>query len=249
MSERPGAGIQDSGFGTRNSEPGTRNPAPAYPKQIALDGPAGAGKSTVAKGVARALGFTYVDTGAMYRAIALKVRRTSSPESCWGALAEHAGIRFQHDPDGQRTILDGDDVEDAIRSPEISDWSSRVSADPRVRTALTTQMKRMAETVNVVMEGRDIGTVVLPHATLKIFLNAPAEERARRRTAELIARGKEADYDTVLAGIRERDKRDCTRADAPLTIAGDAVEVDTGGLTPDEVVRKIVGLAKERGCK
>jgi cytidylate kinase len=185
----------------------------------------------------------------MYRAIALKVRRASCPESGWGALTEKAVISFRRGPDGQRTILDGEDVEDAIRAPEISDWSSRVSADPRVRTALTAQMKRIAETADVVMEGRDIGSVVLPHATLKVFLNAPAGERARRRTAELIARGKEADYDKVLADILERDERDCTRADAPLTLAADAVEVDTGGLSADEVVRKIVGLAEERGCK
>jgi cytidylate kinase len=199
--------------------------------------------------VARSLGFTYVDTGAMYRAIALKVLRQSAEEAEWGSIALAACIRFERGADGQRTYLDGEDVEGAIRSPEISDWSSRVSADPRVRTALTVQMQRMGATVDVVMEGRDIGTVVLPNAPLKIFLTAPAEERARRRTAELEARGKPAPYHVVLADIVERDERDATRADAPLMKASDAVEVDTGGLTADDVIIRIVDLARARGCK
>jgi cytidylate kinase len=244
-------GRQEAGDRIQNTEyrtPDSEAPMP-NPSQVAIDGPAGAGKSTVARGVAHALGYTYVDTGAMYRAIALKVRRASAPESEWGALAEGANLHFRRGPDGQHTFLDGEDVDLAIRAPEISDWSSRVSADPRVRNALTAQMQRMAETVDVVMEGRDIGTVVLPRATLKIFLTAPAEERARRRTAELETKGRHVNYEEVLAEMRERDRRDTTRADAPLVKAADAVEVDTGGLTAIEVIAEIVRLAKERECK
>jgi cytidylate kinase len=223
----------------------TRHPTPF---QIAIDGPAGAGKSTVARGVARALGFVYIDTGAMYRAIALKVCRMTGPDADpdWGAVAEETALRFRTSPSGQRIEMDGEDVEEAIRTPQISDRSSRVSADTRVRQALTCQMKRMAESQDVVMEGRDIGSVVLPEARLKIFLTAPEEERARRRAEELKARGKVVRLEDVLADMRERDARDANRDAAPLIKAPDAVEVDTGGMTVEEVIDAIVRLARAR---
>lgn len=214
------------------------------PFQIALDGPAGSGKSTAARGVARSLGFTYLDSGAMYRAIALLAHRC--PGADWSRFAATADLSFRHTPGGQHLFVNGEDVEDAIRRPEISAASSRVSADPRVREALTARMRAMARRENVVMEGRDIGTVVLPEAQLKVFLSAPAEERARRRAEELRERGVEASFEEVLAEMRQRDERDSGRDVAPLRRAPDAVEVDTGGLSADEVIRVIVEMARAR---
>lgn len=216
--------------------------------QLAIDGPAGAGKSTVARGVAHALGFLYLDTGAMYRAVGLKASRLSASHSHpdWGAVAEGADLQLQHTPDGQRIILDGEDVTNAIRTPDVSRWSSVVSADTRVRETLTERMRLIAESENVVMEGRDIGTVVLPRARLKIFLTAPEEERARRRALELERRGEKVDEVEVRREMAERDDRDARRADSPLVKASDAVEVDTAGLSADEVITRIVQMARER---
>lgn len=221
---------------------------PSSPFQIAIDGPAGAGKSTVARGVAQALGFTYLDTGAMYRAVGLKACRLSGPAADvdLGAVAGDIELAFRHTAGGQRILMDGEDVEDAIRSPEISEWSSRVSADPRVRSALTERMRAMARGGSVVMEGRDIGSVVLPDARLKIFLTAPEAERARRRALELAARGASVSGEEVRRELAARDHRDATRADAPLVKAPDAVEVNTAGLTAEEVIRQIVRMARER---
>lgn len=218
------------------------------PFQIAVDGPAGAGKSTVARGVARALGFVYLDTGAMYRAVALKALRMAGPDAApdWGAVAAGAALQFVTGNGGQRIIMDGEDVEDAIRAPEISDWSSRVSADPAVRHTLTQRMREMAQRESVVMEGRDIGTVVLPRARLKVYLTASEEERARRRTEELRARGRDARFEDVLEDLRARDARDKARETAPLRRAEDAVEVDTSTMTADQVIAAIVCLARER---
>jgi cytidylate kinase len=198
--------------------------------------------------VARALGFTYLDTGAMYRAVGLKASRMSGPDAApdWGALAESIVLRFEQTPDGQHTVMDGEDVEEAIRAPEISEWSSRVSADPRVRRALTERMRVLADGGSVVMEGRDIGTVVLPNAGLKIFLTAPEVERARRRAAELAQKGENVSGAEVARDMRARDERDTRRADAPLVKAGDAVEVDTGGLSAEQVIARIVEMARER---
>ncbi len=239
-------GLEAGGQGpeARTRNPSLQPPASSPRFQIAIDGPAGSGKSTVARGVARALGFVYVDSGAMYRAIALKASR--EPGADWGRLAQETELRFATGPEGQRIRMDGEDVEDAIRAPEISEGSSRVSADPRVRSALTRQMQAMACRQDVVMEGRDIGTVVLPDAPLKVFLTAPDEERARRRTEELRARGKDARFEDVLADMRERDARDSKRETAPLVRAGDAVEVDTAGMTASQVVDVIVRLAQDR---
>ena len=194
---------------------------------VAIDGPAGAGKSTVARAVARALGFTYLDSGAMYRSVALAGDR--DPE----ALA----IAF----DGDRVLLDGRDVTAAIRTAEVSERASRVAADPWVREAMVAKQRELMATGDWVTEGRDIGTVVAPRAEVKVFLTASPAERARRRAAE---RGE--DPEAVLAEQAIRDERDSKRAHSPLVAADDAVELDTTGLSIDEVVAKIADLVATR---
>jgi cytidylate kinase len=194
---------------------------------VAIDGPAGAGKSTVARAVARALGFTYLDSGAMYRSVALAADR--DPE----ALA----IAF----DGDRVLLDGRDVTAAIRTAEVSERASQVAADPRVREAMVAKQRELMATGDWVAEGRDIGTVVAPGAEVKVFLTASPAERARRRAAE---RGE--DLEAVLAEQAIRDERDSKRAHSPLVAADDAVELDTTGLGIDEVVAKIADLVATR---
>jgi cytidylate kinase len=197
---------------------------------VAIDGPAGAGKSTVARAVADALGFTYLDTGAMYRAVALAATR--------GHGAPHlAEIGFADDG---HVLLEGEDVEDLIRTPEISEEASKVAADPLVRRALVEQQRRLIEQADWVAEGRDVGTVVAPGAELKVFLTADPEERARRRAEQL-----GADPRQMLREQAIRDERDSSRADSPLAAAPDAVEVDTTGLSIDEVVERIVALARQ----
>jgi CMP/dCMP kinase len=194
---------------------------------IAIDGPAGAGKSTVARAVAAALGFTYLDSGAMYRCVALaELRGTLDPSACAIGL-------------GARVTLDGEDVTDAIRTPEVTAHASQVAARPEVRTALVAKQRELIAGGDYVAEGRDIGTVVAPDAELKVFLTASPEERARRRAAEL---GVGAEQ--VLADQAQRDARDSTREHSPLLAADDAVEVDTTGLSVDEVAQRIVELAK-----
>ena len=190
---------------------------------VAIDGPAGAGKSTVARRVAGALGFKYLDTGAMYRAA--------------GLADDPATARI--DLDGDRVLLDGEDVTGRIRTPEASDRASRVAADPAVRRALVAQQQRLLADGDWVAEGRDIGTVVKPDAELKVFLTADPHERAQRRAAQT---GEAVEQ--VLVAVKERDHRDTTRADSPLVKADGAHEVDTTGLTIDEVVERIVGLAR-----
>jgi CMP/dCMP kinase len=184
---------------------------------VAIDGPAGAGKSTVARAAADALGFTYLDSGAMYRAVALAAPR--DPASL--------RIAFAHG----RVLLDGEDVSEAIRTPEISRAASRVATDPAVRAALVEQQRALLAGGDWVAEGRDIGTVVAPGAEVKVWLTASLEERARRR-------GEPA------ADVRERDERDAGRAHSPMAPAPDAVEIDTTGLTVDEVVARIVALVR-----
>ena len=194
---------------------------------IAIDGPAGAGKSTVARAVARALGFTYLDTGAMYRAIALaELRGAEDPLACAIGL-------------GPPVTLDGEDVGADIRTPQVSARASQVAARPEVRAALVQRQRELIAAGDYVAEGRDIGTVVAPDAELKVFLTASPQERARRRAAEI---GAEAEV--VLAEQTLRDERDATREHSPLTAAGDAVELDTTGLGIDEVVQRIVALAR-----
>jgi CMP/dCMP kinase len=207
---------------------------------IAIDGPAGAGKSTVARAVAAALGFTYLDSGAMYRCVALAALREGAElgdARAMGALARSLRIEL----DGERVGLGGEDVDAAIRAPEVAAAASRVSVHPPVREAMVAEQRRLIAAGRYVAEGRDIGTVVSPDAPLKVFLTAAPEERARRRAAQT-----GEDEAAVLAAQRERDERDETRAHSALRAAEDAVEIDTTGLALDEVVERVVALARER---
>ena len=217
---------------------------------IAIDGPVGAGKSTVAKLVARKLGYLYVDTGAMYRAVALKALRLGmdiNDPIVMAMLAEATDIQLQQQEDGSvRVFLDGEDVTEAIRTPEVSEASSIVSAHEGVRKVLAERQKAMAKLGGVVMEGRDIQTVIAPDAEVKIFLTASLEERAKRRWLELQQKGISVSYEDVLQEVKERDERDKSRAIAPLKKAPDAVEIDTTQMTPEDVANKIVELACKR---
>jgi len=214
---------------------------------IAIDGPVGAGKSTVAKLVARKLGYLYVDTGAMYRAIALKALKLGmdiNDPVAVAMLAEASDIQLQQQEDGSvRIFLDGEDVTEAIRTLEVSEASSIVSAHEGVRKVLAERQKAMAKLGGVVIEGRDIQTVIAPDAEVKIFLTASLEERARRRWLELQQKGISVSYEEVLQEVKERDERDRTRAIAPLKKAPDAIEIDTTQMTPKEVADKIIELA------
>ncbi len=208
---------------------------------IAVDGPAGAGKSTVARGVARALGFTYLDSGAMYRCVALAALDRGMDLDDGERLGEMAwdlDIGF----DGDTVRLDGKPVEGRIRSPEVTIAASKVSVHPQVRQAMVKRQRELIATGSYVAEGRDIGTVVSPDSPLKIFLTADEGERARRRAAdsgEPVAQVTEA--------IRDRDERDQHRADSPLRVAEGSIYIDTTDLSPDEVVGQIADLARERG--
>jgi cytidylate kinase len=208
---------------------------------IAIDGPAGAGKSSVARGVAGALGFTYLDSGAMYRCVALAgLQRGADLDDpdAMGDLAASLKIEL----DGDRVSLDGHDVSAAIREPETSAAASRVSIHPRVREAMVARQRRLIGAGRYVAEGRDIGTVVSPDSPLKVFLIASAEERARRRAAQT-----GEDEAVVLAAQRERDSRDENREHSAMRVADDAVEIDTTDLGLAEVVARVVALARERG--
>jgi CMP/dCMP kinase len=198
---------------------------------LAIDGPAGAGKSSVARAAARELGFTYLDSGAMYRSVALAALQRDVPPA---QLAPSLDIR-----PGERVLLDGRDVTEAIRAPAVSEAASRAATEPDVRRVMVALQRRMLSNGDWVAEGRDIGTVVLPDADLKIFLTASPEERAHRRAAEL-----GADPQTVLAEQAIRDRRDAEREHSPLKPATGAVVLDTTGLSFEEVVARVVGLAK-----
>lgn len=208
---------------------------------IAIDGPAGAGKSTVARAVATELGFTYLDSGAMYRCVALSALETGETlddGEGLGLLAEGLEIHF----DGPRVLLGQRDVSREIRTAAVTAASSKVSVHPRVRRAMVSRQQHLIAAGNYVAEGRDIGTVVSPDAPLKIFLTASDEERARRRSAET-----GEDVEAVLAAQRTRDTRDTEREYGALRPAADAVELDTTGLALEEVVARVVELARERG--
>ena len=198
---------------------------------VAIDGPAGAGKSTVARAVAQRLGFTYLDSGAMYRCVGLA--SLSQPGEPPARLARDLDVSL-----GERVVLEGRDVTDEIRTPEVSQAASRVAADPEVRAQLVRRQRELLSRGDWVAEGRDIGTVVVPDAEVKVFLTAGPEERARRRASEL-----GADARTVLADQALRDERDRSREHSPLAAAPGAVELDTTGLRVDEVVRRVVELA------
>lgn len=205
-------------------------------KIIAVDGPAGAGKSTVSKIVAAKLGYTYIDTGAMYRAVALK-----SSRSCEDLVDIIDNIEIELD-DRARVFLDGAEVTKEIRTPEISKLASDVSKFPFVRKKLTELQRKMAQRGSVIMDGRDIGTQVLPNADLKIFLTASIEERARRRFEELQAKGQEVNFEDIKKEIALRDKQDSEREIAPLKQAEDAILIDSTNLTIYEVAGKILQL-------
>lgn len=202
-------------------------------RSIAIDGPSGAGKSTLAKMLARELGFVYVDTGAIYRTVGLAVCRAGVDPADAGAVAAllpRLTVTMSYGGDGlQHMFLNGEDVTSAIRMHNISGYASAVSAIPAVRDFLLDMQRKMARENDVIMDGRDIGTVVLPQADLKIFLTARAEDRAERRYRELLERGQEADRTQILADVIERDRRDMERETAPLRQAEDAVAADTTG--------------------
>ena len=210
---------------------------------IAIDGPVGAGKSTVARALARRLGFRYVDTGAMYRSVAWAATRRGAPladEAAVSIVARTLEIEFLPGPEGQRVLVDGEDATDPIRRPEMSEASSVVSAYPAVREAMVALQRRMGEAADVVMEGRDIGTVVFPNAQVKVYLDASLDERAGRRFRELQERGELVTYDEIRRSLEERDHRDSTRAHSPLRIAPGAMVVNSTGRYVADVVEEIV---------
>ena len=211
---------------------------------ITIDGPAGAGKSTVAKQLARRLGFTFLDTGAMYRAVTLAALRRGLDWDDPVAIVQLAG-EVSIVPCEGRILLDGEDVTDAVRTYEISNLVRYAANNPGVRAQLVEQQRAAAEGRNIVTEGRDQGTVVFPHAECKIFLTAGPEERARRRLADLQARGEQVTFEDVLAKQNTRDDGDRRRDVGPLVAAVDAVEFITDGLSADEVVERLEQIARE----
>ncbi|MBS1716101.1 MAG: (d)CMP kinase [Armatimonadetes bacterium] len=210
---------------------------------IAIDGPAGAGKSTVAKLIASKMGISYLDTGAMYRAVALRVSRAGIDLHDAAAIAqeaEKANIEFGPG-DPQRVILDGEDVTDQIRSLEIGELASAISAFGPVRKVLVAQQKHIIETADTVLEGRDATTVIAPEAEVKIYLTASLEERAKRRYQEVADK---AQYGEVRRALQDRDHRDITRDDSPLLVAPGAEVIESGGLTPNEIAERIIEMAR-----
>ena len=213
---------------------------------VAIDGPAGAGKSTLARRLAARLGVLYIDTGAMYRVVALSaLRRGISLDEPLKLEQLAAASEIELTP-ASRVLLNGEDVTEAIREPAISQAASKVSAVPGVRQAMVVLQRRMGETHSVVMEGRDIGSVVFPQAQVKVFLDADPAERSARRLAELRQKGFEADPAEVEREMHERDQRDRTRAEAPLLQAPDAIYLDSTGRTPDQVEEALLRIVRER---
>ncbi|MBQ3999438.1 MAG: (d)CMP kinase [Oscillospiraceae bacterium] len=216
---------------------------------IAIDGPAGAGKSSIAKAAAKELGFIYVDTGALYRAIGLSALRNGidiQDREGINRLLEVTKVDLGYVDGEQRVFLNGDDVSGQIRTEEVSMAASAVSAQPEVRAFLLDLQRDLARKNDVVMDGRDIGTVVLPDAGCKIFLTASAEERAMRRYKQLLEKGEKADYEAVLEDLRKRDYNDTHREIAPLKLADDGIEIDTTELDLEGSIRKVIETAKEK---
>ena len=217
---------------------------------VAIDGPSGSGKSTLARAAAKKLKFIYVDTGAIYRTVTLHVLRRNVPPrdgSAVSALLPEIGITLAYDDGGlQRMLLNGEDVTDLIRTQEVSMAASAVSAHPAVRAFLLDMQRDMAKKHSVIMDGRDIGTVVLPDADVKIFLTAGSEVRARRRWLELQQRGTPKDLEQILQETRERDEQDASRAVAPLRPAEDAVTLDTTNLGLEQSLDRIIEIIRER---
>ncbi len=216
---------------------------------VAIDGPSGAGKSTISKIIAQELGFIYVDTGAIYRTVGLYMKRVGADltdETKVESFLEDIRIEINHTAQGQQMLLNGEDVTAEIRMHDISQWASAASAIPAVRAFLLEMQRAFAKKHSVIMDGRDIGTVVLPDAEIKIFLTASSEDRAKRRHLELDEKGQKVEFETVLRDIISRDDRDSSRAVAPLKPAGDAIVIDTTGNTLEESVAVITGVVKER---
>lgn len=212
---------------------------------IAIDGPSGAGKSTIAKALAANLGCIYLDTGAMYRTVGLMAKRRgigTKDDEKLGEMLKGADIRVSMTEEGQRMLLEGEDVEDLIRTPEISMAASDVAVCPSVRRRMVELQQAIAAENDVVMDGRDIGTRVLPNAEYKFFLTASPEVRAMRRFDELRNKGQKVTYDDVLEDVKARDLQDTTRKESPLTLAPDATEVQTDDLNAEEVVQVIMAL-------
>ncbi len=206
---------------------------------VAIDGPSGAGKSTLSKALARELGYINLDTGAMYRSVALQASTAGidvTDQDSLGALARAMTISFVKDGEKERVLVDGRDVSDAIRTPEVSLLTARVAACPAVREALVGQQRLMGAQGGVVLEGRDIGTVVFPQAEAKFFLSASAAERGRRRYEELRAKGENVDLDRTIAEVEARDAADTAREHSPLVQADDALAIDTTSMSIDEVL-------------
>ena len=216
--------------------------------QIAIDGPSGAGKSSVAKAIAARMGLVYVDTGALYRTVGYYVRSQGvTKEDAEGIVAclpqIHIEVRYENG--AQHVYLNGEDLGDKIREPEISMYASAVSAVPAVRAFLLDTQRDIAAKNSVVMDGRDIGTVILPNAEVKVFLTASDEARAKRRTLELQAKGMEAKYEDVLREMRERDHNDSHREIAPAVAAADATVLDNSDMTVDETAEAIMAMARK----
>ena len=218
---------------------------------IAIDGPVGSGKSTVARRTAALLNYSYLDSGAMYRALAWKALQSGAPLDSperLGALAQATRIDLAQENGELRVRVDGGDVTEAIRSAEVARAASQVAVVAGVRTVLVDQQRRAGQAGGVVMEGRDIGTVVFPDAHLKIFLDASPEVRAERRRREYLAKGQALEVSAMLEQVRERDRRDRERATSPLVRAADAVMVDNTAMDSEETARLIVLLAREKGA-
>lgn len=236
--------------------PGQATPSPPQPSTgmsrppiLAIDGPAGAGKSTVARGAAEHLKMAYIDTGAMYRGVALEAARTGIDPADAAALTRLAqSLKFEFTPGevGNSLRVNGEEVGDAIRNPEISDLASRISTIPGVREALVKAQRDMGACGGVVMEGRDISTVVFPDAEVKIYLDASAEERAKRRMRDLIAQGRQVTFEQVLRDIQERDDRDSSRSESPLRRADDAFLICSDEMDAAAVVQKVTEIVQER---
>ena len=223
----------------------------SQPLIIAIDGPSGAGKSTLGRMLARELGLLYIDTGSMYRAVALAVIESTINESddvAVGSLASRIDIDLAGDPDSLCVTLEGDDVTDRIRDEDVTQMSSIISTIPAVRRAMVQRQRELGKR-GAVLNGRDIGTVVFPNADIKFFLDAAPEERAERRLAEEREHNTNATYEQTFADILERDRRDTTRADSPMVIAEDAIVIDSSGQPIEKVFERMMKAVREEGRK